>query len=277
VDGRVYFPYTEEERRLPKTHRDRLVRDLFLDPGPDRVGRLENPDLPPIFTIARLDRIKNLTGLVEAYGSNERLRELANLVVVASVIDPSRSRDAEEAAEIERMHRLISDLSLDGHIRWIGRILGNDEAGEAYRLMADRRGLFVQPALFEAFGLTILEAMHSGLPVMATQFGGPQEIIEHGRSGFLINPTVPEAMSARIVEFFENCLADPEHWNRFSESGLARARSRFTWDLHCRDLTRLTKVYGFWRYSISHEAKTRLNQYCHLLYQLFFQERASRI
>ncbi len=277
VDGKVYFPYTENERRLPKLHRKNLARDLFLEPGPDRLGRLDNPDMPPIFTIARLDRIKNLTGLVEAYGRSERLRELANLVIVASVIDPSRSRDAEEAAEIEKMHELISRYSLDGHIRWIGRILGNEEAGEAYRLMADRRGLFVQPALFEAFGLTILEAMHSGLPVMATQFGGPQEIIEHGKSGFLINPTDHEGMAARIVEFFEKCLEDPSYWDRFSENGLARAQSRFTWDLHCRDLTRLTKVYGFWRYSISHEAKTRLNQYCHLLYQLFFQERASRI
>ena len=277
VNREIFFPFSESERRLPRRHRESLEEALFSQCCEDSIGELANPDLPPIFTIARLDRIKNLTGLVEAYGKNERLRELANIVMVASVIDPARSKDAEEAAEIRRMHELIDTYDLKGHIRWIGRILGNEEAGEAYRVMADRAGVFVQPALFEAFGLTILEAMHSGLPVLATQFGGPQEIIEHGQSGFLINPTDHEAMSARIVEFLEGCLADPGYWQRFSEQGLDRARSRFTWELHCRDLTRLTKVYGFWRYSISHDAKARLNQYCYLLYQLFFQERAGRI
>ncbi len=277
VNNEVFFPFTESERRLPKSHQEELARELFETCGPDSLGELKNPDLPPIFTIARLDRIKNLTGLVEAYGKSERLRGLANIILVASVIDPSRSKDAEEKAEINRMHELINTYDLGGHIRWIGRILGNEEAGEAYRIMADRCGMFVQPALFEAFGLTILEAMHSGLPVLATQFGGPHEIIEHGVSGFLINPTDHETMVARIAEFLENCTAAPEYWQGFSERGLARARKRFTWDLHCRDLTRLTKVYGFWRYSISHDAKSRLSQYCHLLYQLFFQTRAEKI
>jgi sucrose synthase len=58
---------------------------------------------------------------------------------------------------------------------------------------------------------------------------------------------------------------------------MTRAQTHFTWELHCRRLTRLTKVYGFWRYSISDQAKSRMTQYCHILYHLFFQERAKKI
>lgn len=53
---------------------------------------------------------------------------------------------------------------------------------------ADRRGLFVQPALVEAFDLTVIAAMTSGLPVFAKRHGGPLEITQHGTSGFHIDP-----------------------------------------------------------------------------------------
>lgn len=276
VSDSVFFPYSRRKQRPAAKSRD-LADLLFVREDQDCLGRLARPELPPIFSIARLDRIKNLTGLVEAYGRDPRLRDRANLIFVASITDPDRSRDAEEAAEIRRMHQLLEEYRLAGSVRWIGRLLGKEETGEAYRLMADRRGIFVQPALFEAFGLTILEAMHSGLPVFATQFGGPLEIIEHEKSGYLINPTNPEAMTAALADFFAACAENPGKWQALSRAALKRAQEKFTWQRHCRQLTRLTKVYGFWRYSISDQAKSRLSQYCNLLYHLYFKERARHI
>jgi len=273
VDQAAFFPYTQKRRRS-KALREKLEKILFEVEDQDCLGSLVNPNLPPIFSIARLDRIKNLTGLVEAYGRCRQLRDQANLVLVASVIDPARSRDAEEAEEIRKMHGLIDQYQLHGHVRWVGKFLGKAETGEAYRIIADRKGVFVQPALFEAFGLTILEAMHSGVPVFATQFGGPVEIIERDKSGFLINPTDPEAMTAKLCAFFEEAANNPRHWEGFSRRGMERARNHFTWELYCRKLARLTKVYGFWKYSISSQAKTRLDEYCELLYHLFYKQRA---
>ncbi|MBU0483495.1 MAG: sucrose synthase [Proteobacteria bacterium] len=277
VNNDVFFPYHQEKRRQSRQQVAELSRLIFEQEDDDCLGKLENPQLPPIFSIARLDRIKNITGLVEAYGKDEKLRSQANLMIIASVLDPARSKDSEEASEIVKMHDLIKEYKLAGHIRWIGRILATEDTGEVYRIMAERGGVFVQPALFEAFGLTILEAMHSGLPVFATQFGGPLEIIEHNKSGFLINPTDQLAMTARISDFFNHCAGDKEYWSHYSQKGLGRATTYFTWNLHCQKLTMLTKVYGFWRYSISYEAKSRLAQYCQLLYNLFFRERAKKI
>ncbi len=119
--------------------------------------------------------------------------------------------------------------------------------------------------------------MHSGLPVFATQFGGPLEIIEDGKSGFLINPTDHDSMTEKIYEFIAKSLENPKHWEELSNRGLKRAQTNFTWELYCNRLTRLTKVYGFWRYSTSEFAKSRLTQYCHLLYHLFFITRAKMI
>jgi sucrose synthase len=269
----VFFPFNDKKQA--GTDNTDLEPMLFEVEDESSLGNLQNPELPPIFSIARLDRIKNLTGLVEAYGKNEELRRRANLIIIASVLNPDLSHDAEEAAEIQKMHDLINKNDLRGSMRWIGRFLSKDDSGEVYRIMARRHGIFVQPALFEAFGLTILEAMHSGLPVFATCFGGPQEIIEDGKSGFLINPTQPEVMAGRINEFWQRVAREPAYWDEMSENGLRRAQSHFTWELHCRRLTRLTKVYGFWRYSISGSAKTRLQQYCHLLYHLYFKARAA--
>ena len=66
----------------------------------------------------------------------------------------------------------IEEYNLHGKIRWLGLRLTKSDSGEIYRVIGDRQRIFVQPALFEAFGLTILESMISGLPTFATQFGG---------------------------------------------------------------------------------------------------------
>lgn len=60
-----------------------------------------------------------MTGLVEWFAKNKHLRDLVNLVVVAGDIDPLKSVDREEVAEIEKMHRLIKDYNLNGQFRWI--------------------------------------------------------------------------------------------------------------------------------------------------------------
>jgi sucrose synthase len=276
VDPATFFPNSQQKRRDKEASRE-LEELLFSREDQDCLGCLARPELPPIFSIARLDRIKNLTGLVEAYGKNRELRERANLIVIASVVDPERSRDGEEAAEIRKMHRIIEEYDLHSSVRWVGKLLDKRATGEAYRIMADRQGVFVQPALFEAFGLTILEAMHSGLPVFVTMFGGPVEIVEHEKSGFLVNPTNHEAMSAHLADFFIDCTENPKYWATIAKAGLKRAQSNFTWELYCRKLTRLAKVHGFWRYSQSEHAKTRMAQCWNQLYHLYIKARAAAI
>lgn len=94
--------------------------------------------------MARLDKVKNITGLVELYGKNARLRELANLVVVGGYVDVKNSKDREEMKEIEKMHDLMKKYKLHGQFRWISAQTNRARNGELYRYIADTRGVFVQ-------------------------------------------------------------------------------------------------------------------------------------
>lgn len=94
--------------------------------------------------MARLDRVKNLTGLVECFGKSSKLRELVNLVVVGGYIDVQQSRDREEMGEIEKMHGLIEKYNLHGQFRWIKAQMNRARNGELYRYIADVKGAFIQ-------------------------------------------------------------------------------------------------------------------------------------
>jgi len=272
----TYFPASERERRLEPL---RQVGEQLLfadDPGVPFRGTLTEPDRPLLFTLSRLDRIKNVTGLMEAYATHPRLRELANLVVIGGHCDPALSDDEEERAEAQRLHDLIDTHQLDGSVRWLGTHLDKPQAGELYRVIADHRGYFVQPALFEAFGLTVVEAMISGLPTFATCYGGPLEIIENGRSGFHIDPAHPQEMAETITAFLERAAADPAVWDEVSKAGIARVQSRYTWELYAERLLTLSKVYGFWRF-VSDLERRETTRYLEMFYHLQYRPLAAAV
>jgi sucrose synthase len=269
ADDEIYFPWNDTGRRL--VHFETDIRDLLFGPdGGDKRGVLTDPDKPLLFTMARMDKIKNITGLVESYGASAELREEANLVVVAGHVDPSLSSNEEEYEQILKMHRLMDEYALDGQVRWLGMYLDKGFAGEFYRAIADYRGAFVQPALFEAFGLTVIEAMSTGLPTFATCFGGPLEIIEDGISGFHINPSHGEAAAARMADFFARCRQQPQEWDRLSAGAMARVSARYTWQGYAERLMTLSRVYGFWHYVTDLE-RDELRRYLEMFYCLQYR------
>ncbi|KAL1832564.1 sucrose synthase 2 isoform X2 [Daucus carota subsp. sativus] len=248
ADMSIYFSYTEKDMRLTALHG--AIEKLLYDPeqSNEHIGMLSNPSKPIIFSMARLDKVKNLTGLVESYGKDTRLRELANLVVVGGYIDIKQSKDREEITEIEKMHGLMNKYNLNGQFRWITAQMNRARNGELYRYIADTKGVFVQPAFYEAFGLTVVEAMTCGLPTFATLHGGPAEIIEHGISGFHIDPYHPEQVTINLVNFFERTQRDQSYWNQISDGALARIHQKYTWKIYSERLLSLAGVYGFWKH-----------------------------
>jgi sucrose synthase len=226
ADQSVYFPFTDKERRL--THIHESIEELLFNPAQtsQHIGTIKDRSKPILFSMARLDKVKNITGLVELFAKNSRLRELVNLVVVAGNIDQSKSKDREEISEIEKMHNLMNEFDLHGEFRWICAQTDKVRNGELYRYIADSHGAFVQPALYEGFGLTVIEAMTCGLPSFATCHGGPAEIIENGLSGFHIDPFHPEKASEVMVNFFERCNQEGDYWMTVSNAGLQRIYSR---------------------------------------------------
>lgn len=276
VNETVFFPYSRTEERV-LSDRDRLEELIFKSNDPELVfGHLDDPDKMPLFSVARLDRIKNLTGLAECFGRSPELQEKANLIFIAGKLYAKDSTDYEEIEEIHKLHRIIDEYDLKGKVRWLGLRLSKSDTGEMYRVIADHRGVFVQPALFEAFGLTILEAMITGLPTFATQFGGPLEIIQDQVNGFYINPTHLEETATKLITFINRCEADPYYWNQISQQGIERVYSTYTWKIHTTRLLTLTRVYGFWNYA-SKEKREDLIRYLETLFYLMYKPRAKEL
>ena len=276
VNENAYFPYTRTQDRV-ESDRARLEEMLFTLEDPSQIfGKLDDPNKRPLFSMARLDRIKNLTGLAECFGQSKDLQEHCNLILVAGKLRVEESGDNEERDEIVKLYHIIEEYNLHGKIRWLGVRLSKNDSGEIYRVIADRQGIFVQPALFEAFGLTILESMISGLPTFATQFGGPLEIIQNKVNGFYINPTHLEETATKIVDFVTKCDQDPNYWHSISKQAIDRVYSTYTWKIHTTKLLSLARIYGFWNFN-SQENREDLLRYLESLFYLIYKPRAQQL
>ncbi|CAN1353206.1 Sucrose synthase 2 [Linum perenne] len=182
-----------------------------------------------------------------------------------------KSNDREEIEEIKKMHNLMKEYGLNGQFRWITAQTNRARNGELYRYIADTKGAFVQPAFYEAFGLTVVEAMTCALPTFATLHGGPAEIIEHGVSGFHIDPYHPDKTAEQMADFFQRCKEDPSNWKKISDGGLQRIYERYTWKIYSERLMTLAGVYGFWKH-VSKLERRETRRYLEMFYILKFRD-----
>ncbi|RYG97302.1 MAG: glycosyltransferase, partial [Alphaproteobacteria bacterium] len=79
-------------------------------------------------------------------------------------------------------------------------------------------------AVNEPFGRTLIEAMQLGTPVIATDHGGNKEAIDHGRTGFLVQPENPSA----FVEPMKTLLTNRAEWSRISETARTSALAGYS-------------------------------------------------
>ncbi len=275
ADQHIFFPFSDSDRR-PSESRAAVAELIHGESEAGVKGRLVDQRKPLLLAMSRLDRIKNASGLLEWYAHSEALQEEANLVIVGGHLDVNASSDEEEADQIRRIHGVLDEYQLGDRVRWIPMQTDKHVVGEIYRYVADTRGAFIQPALFEAFGLTVIEAMSSGLPTFATCYGGPLETIVDGVSGFHIDPNHGEGAASKICEFLVRCRETPDHWTEISQGGLERIASRYTWKLYADRLLKLARIYGFWKY-ISNIEREETKRYLEMFYFLMLRPRAAEI
>lgn len=221
---RVIPPGTNLEQFKPPSGGE-LASDFFTE----LVQHLKNPNKPLILALSRPDHRKNIGALVEAYGQSNELQQLANLLIVAGNRDDID--DLEEGAQ-EVFHQLL--VAIDRHDLY-GRVAlpkhhRRDQVPAIYRIAAASGGVFVNPALTEPFGLTLIEAAASGLPIVATEDGGPRDILGNCRNGCLIDPLEP----ATIAEALLQLLGDGDLWQKYRDQGLTGVREHYSWQAHAR-------------------------------------------
>jgi sucrose-phosphate synthase len=225
VDGtrfRVIPPGTNTKRFSPAGRRP-------IAPSVEqRISRfLAQPKKPMILCICRPELRKNIKGLVQAYGSHAELQKRANLVLVAGSREDIRQLDKAQQVVLNELLLDIDRYDLWGKVA-IPKHFPQEDIPELYRLAAKNRGIFINAAFTEPFGLTLLEAAASGLPIIAPDDGGPRDILSNCHNGLLTDTLDSEA----IAESLLNALSDKTRWQQWARNGLLNIKRHYTWAGH---------------------------------------------
>ncbi|MGD8743114.1 MAG: HAD-IIB family hydrolase [Granulosicoccaceae bacterium] len=208
-----------------------------LPPVAEAVDRfLDDPKKPMILALSRPDERKNIHTLVEAYAENTALRDLANLVVIAGNRDDIGTMDKGSRDVLTDLLFMIDRYDLYGAVAYPKHHKPND-VPDLYRLAARRKGVFINPALTEPFGLTLIEAAASGLPIIATNDGGPRDIIGFCKNGLLIDPLDADAMGEALLA----ALSNKQRWQRWAKAGLTGVHKHYSWQGHAAQYMKRVK------------------------------------
>lgn len=188
---------------------------------------LHDENKPCILAISRPDRRKNIASLLIAYGESPELQSKANLVIIAGNRDDLREMN-EGAREVLTDILYYVDLyDLYGKVAYPKRHSA-DDVPVLYRLAALRKGVFVNPALTEPFGLTLIEAAASSLPIVATEDGGPKDIVSNCKNGYLVDPLDTDAIASALLQV----LGDQGQWEKMASAGLEGVHRCYSWEAH---------------------------------------------
>ena len=185
---------------------------------------------PPLLTISRAVRRKNIPSLVEAYGRSEKLKRKTNLILVLGCRDNTSKLGSQQKDVFNKIFEMIDKYNLYGKVAYPKKHLPEDIPA-LYRWAASRGGLFVNPALIEPFGLTLLEASSCGLPIISTDDGGPQEIHSKCENGILVDVTDISKLKIAL----EKGISNNDQWKLWSRNGIEGVHRHFSWNTHVRN------------------------------------------
>ena len=171
--------------------------------------------------ILQLGRLVPRKGIDNVIHGLARLRDRhgmeATLVIVGG---ESETPDPVRTPEIGRLKEVAEFEGVAEQVRFIGR-----RGRDALRYYYSAADVFVTTPWYEPFGLTPLESMACGTPVIGADVGGIRYTVAEGGTGHLVPPNDPEALAAALARV----LGEPRHRHALAQEGLRRARENFSW------------------------------------------------
>ncbi len=192
------------------------VDHAFFGPGDRRQARraLALPPAGPLLLfVGRIQPLKGVGVAVRALAALADDHPDARLVVVGGPSGP------EGGSEVERLVALVAELGLTERVVFVPP--RPHELLSTYYRAAD---VCLVPSRSESFGLVALEAAACGTPVVASDVGGLRSLVDHGRTGYLVEDPTPDAFAAWVRQI----LAEPLLAERLGTGAVLRAR-RYTW------------------------------------------------
>ncbi len=192
------------------------VDHAFFGPGdrPQARRAIGLPGAAPLLLfVGRIQPLKGVSVAVRTLAALGPERDDARLVVVGG---PSGPHGEEE---LERVRGLVRDLGVEDRVLFVPP--RPHELLSTYYRAAD---VCLVPSRSESFGLVALEAAACGTPVVASDVGGLRSLVDHGRTGYLVDDPTAEAFAGWVRQI----LAEPLLGERLGTSAVLRAR-RYTW------------------------------------------------
>jgi glycosyltransferase involved in cell wall biosynthesis len=152
-----------------------------------------------ILCVARQYPRKHVADLLKAMAIVRRRVPKAHAVIIG------------DGPEHQNLLNLAADLELGNNVRFLGALPNDDDVVRWYR----RADIFCLPSVQEGFGMVFVEAMASGLPVVATLSAAIPEVVPRNRAGLLVQPSNPDALASALVELLDN----PAQRTAFGEYG----------------------------------------------------------
>jgi starch synthase len=196
------------------------------DPKTDVLERLAvDPSKPYVVFVGRVTRQKGIVHLLEAA---RFLEPGVGLVLCAG--------DADTPDLGAEVRALVAELqSARGNVYWVEKMLPRPEL---IQVLSHARA-FVCPSIYEPFGIVNLEAMACGAPVVASAVGGIPEVVEEGKTGFLVDfetdgsamgaPRDRQAFAKALAERINRLVADASLAKQMGAAGRARVEAMFSW------------------------------------------------
>jgi len=234
LDIDTFYPFYHDI--LPETERDEVRMYAHASMLEELNRFLMHPDRPLILSLCRPDKRKNIAGLITAYGEDLELQSMANLAVFAGIRKDIKEMEDNERNVLTEILLLMDKYDLYGQIAIPKKHDFEYEVPELYRIAAEKRGVFVNSALSEPFGITLIESASCGLPIIAPNDGGPLDILKNCKCGLLVDTTDAKALATAVKQI----ISDSEKWKQYSKAGVLNVRKYYTWKSHAR--TYLNKI-----------------------------------
>jgi D-inositol-3-phosphate glycosyltransferase len=182
-----------------------------------------------ILQLGRMVPRKGVETVIRAFALLRKEHGLAaRLVIVGGEADEP---DPQLTPEIGRLQKIAAEEGVSEQITFVGR-----RGRDALKYFYSAADVFVTVPWYEPFGITPVEAMACGAPVIGSNVGGIKFSVSDGETGFLVPPNDPRALAGKLTELFRQ----PELLKRLSQFAIERANQFFTWE---RVTTALAAVF----------------------------------
>lgn len=177
------------------------------------------PDEPIILQLGRMVPRKGVDNVIRAFSYLQKhSTHAARLLIVGG---ESETPDPHVTPEIGRLQAIAQELGVSSRITFVGR-----KGREILKYYYSAADVFVTTPWYEPFGITPIEAMACGTPVIGAEVGGVKFTVKDGETGYLVPPHEPEILADRLSHLFNH----PQLISLFGRQAIRRSQEHFTWE-----------------------------------------------